>query len=142
MSTFGRLNRESGKFAAFSAAEINLASDAPIVEIITVRSTPSSLKPPSTSLSIGRQREILSVEKVFILGGKMAEEKTWKEELKESFDLAAYPFDRKPLYVSWFIWCWHRPIYIGLPLAEVFLALIYVDLICVIGWGLYRWAKR
>jgi len=32
MSSFGRLNRESGKFAAFSAAEINLASDAPIVD--------------------------------------------------------------------------------------------------------------
>ena len=47
-----------------------------------------------------------------------------------------------PFYVQWAVWCWRKPIWIGLPLMVVMPFLLVVDLIYLIAYGLVEWAKH
>ena len=62
----------------------------------------------------------------------------WKEFIKvyEHWDEPA------PYYVQWVVWCWRKPIWIGLPLVILTPLFIIIDIIYIVGYGLTIWAKR
>ena len=47
-----------------------------------------------------------------------------------------------PLYIRWIIWCWHQPIYIGLPLSILFIPIILIDITYLIVYGLSHWGGK
>lgn len=54
---------------------------------------------------------------------------------------------KEPLFWRWTMGCWHKPIWIGLPLLLIAVILVYVDLTCLIlhltlHWGEGKRAER
>lgn len=58
--------------------------------------------------------------------------------------LAEYYFEghEYPFYVKWFIWCWHKPIYIGLPLMLFTIPLAIGELLLLFVIGLSHWGGK
>ena len=47
-----------------------------------------------------------------------------------------------PFYIQWVIWCYRKPIWIGLPLVGLAIPIILIDLIYIIITGLVMWSKH
>ena len=47
-----------------------------------------------------------------------------------------------PYYTQWVVWCWRRPIYIGLPLAILTPVLIVIDVLLGMLWIFTRWGRK
>jgi len=50
--------------------------------------------------------------------------------------------DPAPYYVQWAVWCWRKPIYIGLPLIILSIPLALVDVVLSVLNVLIRWGKE
>ena len=46
-----------------------------------------------------------------------------------------------PYCIQWAIWCWRRPIYIGIPLLFLSIVLMVVDAILGLWYLLTHWGK-
>lgn len=47
-----------------------------------------------------------------------------------------------PYYVQWGVWCWHKPVWVGLPLIWLAIPLMPVDAIYGLVILLTAWAKH
>ena len=58
--------------------------------------------------------------------------------------LARYHLDgeKYPFYVRWVEWCWHKPIFIGLPLTLLVIPLVGVEALLVIVVVLSHWGRK
>ena len=50
-------------------------------------------------------------------------------------------FEIEPLYFKWARWCWHKPLYIGLPLILGVVVLAIADTIYAVYWVIRHWGK-
>lgn len=51
--------------------------------------------------------------------------------------------DPTPYYLQWVVLCWHKPIYIGLPLLIIgFFPIMCLDMLVGIGWLITNWGRR
>lgn len=62
-----------------------------------------------------------------------------KEMFKEIVKLDE--FFPAPYYIQYVIWCWRRPIYVGLPLAVLFPLFLVIDVIVIVLYGFTHWGK-
>jgi len=64
---------------------------------------------------------------------------SWQSQFK---DLWHFDFDTPmPIYIRWIEWCWHRPIYVGLPLVFMFIPIMCVEVAGLIVYALVKWGK-
>lgn len=47
-----------------------------------------------------------------------------------------------PYYIQWVIFCWHKPIYVGLPLAFLTPIFLIGDAVIGLVWLVTRWGKN
>ena len=66
----------------------------------------------------------------------------WKEELRGVLDVSDYWERDAPVFIQYFEWCWHRPIYIGLPLAPLFAPLMILEIVALAVTTLARWGRE
>ena len=50
--------------------------------------------------------------------------------------------EASPYYVQWAVWCWRKPIWIGLPLVWLLVPMMVVDVIYGLFIFLMSWAKH
>lgn len=50
--------------------------------------------------------------------------------------------ERGPYYARWAMWCWYRPVYIGLPLVVLCGPIMCVDIVITIILGLTLWGGK
>ena len=53
-----------------------------------------------------------------------------------------YIHNNEPSYARWVIWCWHQPIYFGLPLIILSPLFLVVDGIIFITYLLVSWGRQ
>ena len=58
--------------------------------------------------------------------------------------LARYYLDgeKNPFYVRWVMWCWHKPIFIGLPLTLLAIPLMVGEALLAIMVVLSYWGRK
>lgn len=62
---------------------------------------------------------------------------TWRNYVK----VWQYGEEPNPYYFQWIVWCWRRPIYIGLPLVFLTPVFLVVDMVIGLLWVITRWGK-
>ena len=63
-------------------------------------------------------------------------------QLKQFVKVYESENEAAPYYIQWAVWCWRKPIWIGLPLIWVAGPIMVVDVIWFIVTGLVLWAKH
>lgn len=48
----------------------------------------------------------------------------------------------EPYYLQWVLWCWHKPIWIGLPLFPFLYVFLVIDVIIGLAWVITRWGGK
>ena len=67
----------------------------------------------------------------------------WQQELKQVFTFKDYwAWETDPIFTRWILWCWHRPIYVGIPLVVLAFPLILLDGCLTAGYLFIHWGKR
>ena len=49
--------------------------------------------------------------------------------------------ENTPAYIKWAIWCWHQPVYIGLPLTIFAFPIMAIDIIYLAVFIPLKWGK-
>ena len=64
--------------------------------------------------------------------------KNWLRSYKQE----VWGGNKYPLYCRWAVWCWQKPIYIGLPLVSLILVIVWAELLLAGALALYMWGKH
>ena len=62
----------------------------------------------------------------------------WKQFVK----VWQWEDETAPYYIQWAVWCWRKPLWVGLPLIWLAVPILVIDLIYIIVIGLVIWAKH
>jgi hypothetical protein len=64
----------------------------------------------------------------------------WRTYIKDT----EAPFSKEPApyYWQWGVWCWQKPIYIGLPLIPLSIVVMAVDALFALIWLFTHWGKK
>jgi hypothetical protein len=46
-----------------------------------------------------------------------------------------------PYFMRWVQWCWHRPVYLGLPLIPLFVCFMFIDFLLLIAYVIIFWGR-
>jgi len=61
--------------------------------------------------------------------------KLWHKYVK----VFQYADEPAPYYAQWVVWCWRKPIYMGLPLVWLAVPLMVLDVLLAVAYVFLKW---